>query len=94
MNPAQAALRSNAGQDMPRARWTYAAVAGSGRSGVHVATTIRSIEPAGTPADSSARRAAAVPSDPVVSPGPANRRSLMPVRSWIHASEVSTKSSK
>src|SRR3954451_18473578 len=47
-----------------------------------------------SPADSSARRAARPPSVAVESPRPAMRRSLMPVRSVIHWSLVSTRVSR
>ena len=64
-------------------------VAGSGVSGVHVATTMRSSCSGEMPALASARRAAAVARSEVASPSAAKRRSRMPVRSRIHSSFVS-----
>jgi hypothetical protein len=60
-------------------------------SGVQVATMMRSMSASQLiPAASSALRAASAPSVAVVSSGPAMWRNLMPVRSVIHSSEVST----
>ena len=63
-------------------------------SGVMVATMIRSISAAVTPAAAIARRAASSAMSEVVSAGPAIRRSRMPVRVVIHSSEVSTMRSR
>jgi hypothetical protein len=74
----------------PSAAATKQAVDGNAISGVIVPQTIRSTSLGSRPAASSARRAAAVPRTAVDSPGPAMRRSLMPVRCVIHSSFVST----
>lgn len=65
-------------------------MAGIGTSGVTVPTTIMSSVGASIPAASSAILAAWVAMSLVTVPSGAIRRSLMPVRSVIHASEVST----
>jgi hypothetical protein len=75
---------------MPRPAWTETAVAGKVLSGVEVASTIKSIDWASTPAAASAARAAASAMSEVVSPFAAMRRSRMPVRCVIQSSEVST----
>ena len=62
------------------------ALAGKVWSGVAVASTIRPILPASTPAAASALLAASVASVAVVSPSPAMWRASMPVRSTIHSS--------
>src|SRR5439155_5687539 len=90
----QAAFRSNAAQLIPSFACTNAAVEGSGRSGVHVATISRSTALGSQSAEASARVAASTESVEVVSPGPAKRLVWMPVRSMIHSSEVSTSDSK
>ncbi len=59
-------------------------------SGVDVATMIRSTSAAVRPADARARRAASTPRSLVFTPASAKCRARMPVRSTIHASEVST----
>lgn len=82
---------SNAPQDRPSASCTAGAVGGSEASGVLVATTTRSIEAGSAPASSSAARPASIAS-PVVEPP--MRRSRIPVRSTIHASEVSSVASR
>ena len=89
--PEHTACMSNAAPwVMPRPAWTATAVAGKVWSGVEVASTMRSIDCASTcPAASAARAAASARSD-VISPGAAMRRSRMPVRWPIQASEVST----
>ena len=61
-------------------------------SGVTVATMIRSISSDSTPARSSAVRAAGSARSVIACSGAAIRRSLMPVRSVIHSSVVSTSS--
>jgi hypothetical protein len=61
---------------------------------VQVDTINRSMVCGSSPALSSAARPAWVASVAVLSPGPANRRSRIPVRSRIHSSEVSTIVSK
>ena len=58
-------------------------------SGVQVATMIRSMALGLIPPNSIACRAAAAPMSEVNSSSAATRRSLMPVRSMIHSSEVS-----
>src|SRR3954451_442560 len=91
MKPLQAADMSKAGVLFrPSDAATKQAVEGKTISGVIVATMIRSSSEAAMPAESSALRAAAVASDAVVSPSPAMRRSLIPVRWTIHSSLVST----
>src|SRR5436309_8582024 len=64
------------------------------RSGVVVATMMWSTASASRPADSSARRAAMSARSDEACSGAAMRRSRMPVRSTIQASEVSTMRSK
>ncbi len=59
-------------------------------SGVTVATITRSIDDGSTPAISSARRAAGMQMSVSASSSAAIRRSLIPVRSRIHSSFVST----
>src|SRR6266545_402851 len=66
------------------------AVAGKVWSGVEVARMMRSMSSGAMPASSSAARAALAPIDEVSSPSAAIRRSLMPVRSMIQRSDVST----
>ena len=63
------------------------------RSGVVVPTTIRSSDSALQSEASRAARAACSARSQVVSCSPAMRRSTMPVRSRIHASEVSSEAS-
>jgi hypothetical protein len=75
---------------MPRPAWTETAAAGKVLSGVEVASTIRSIDCASTPAAVSASRAAAIARSDVFSPSAAMWRSRIPVRCVIHSSEVST----
>jgi hypothetical protein len=75
---------------MPRSACTSTAVAGKVLSGVEVASTIKSIDCASTPAAASAARAAASAMSEVVSPFAAMCRSRIPVRCVIHSSEVST----
>src|SRR5207249_4515609 len=87
-NPAQAALRSNPGQVRPSVSATGTAPAGIQRSGEHVARISRSTERGSIPALFRHARPAAAASEEVVSPGPANRRSRIPVRSTIHWSFV------
>src|SRR6266699_1094523 len=67
---------------------------GSGWSGEAVATTSRSTSEGSSPATARARSAAILPIEPFDSAGPAIRRSLMPVRSVIHWSLVSTSCSR
>ncbi len=69
---------------------TITAHDGMGMSGEMVPTMMRSSSSARVCAISSARMAALTAMSEVTSPGAAMRRSLMPVRSVIHASEVST----
>src|SRR5882724_9112465 len=91
MNPAQAAEMSNAGMfSAPIFCCTLTAVAGIGLSPVTVPTMIMSRSVGPRPAASSADRAAAAAMSLVFSPSPAMRRSRIPVRSAIQASEVST----
>jgi hypothetical protein len=91
MNPAHAAERSNAGQTgAPSFCWRKTAVAGIGMSGVTVPTMIMSRSFARTPALSRARSAANRARSLVTIPSGVTRLSLMPVRSVIHASVVST----
>ena len=59
-------------------------------SGVDVATTMRSIAAASSPAASRARRAASTARSLEPTSGSAKWRARMPVRSTIHWSEVST----
>ena len=75
---------------MPSPACTATALAGKVLSGVEVASTIRSIDWASTPAAASAARAACSAMSEVVSPSAAMWRSRMPVRCVIHSSEVST----
>jgi hypothetical protein len=70
------------------------AVAGNVLLGVDVASTIRSMSAGVSPAFSSAARAAASPSEAVVSSSDAMCRWRMPVRCTIHSSDVSTMPSK
>jgi len=91
MNPLQAADMSNAGTPgIPKSAPMKQAVDGKTISGVIVATTISSMSFGSSPAAAIALRAAAAPREAVVSPGPAMRRSRMPVRWTIHSSLVST----
>jgi len=86
---------SNAGMfSAPIFCWTLTAVAGMGLSPVTVPTMIMSRSDALRPADSRAARAAAAAMSLVFSPSAAMRRSRMPVRSVIHASDVSTNFSR
>ena len=91
MNPLHAADMSNAGTEgSPSSAPMKQAVDGKTISGVIVAQTISSISFGSSPAAAIALRAAAVPRVAVLSPGPAIRRSRMPVRWTIHSSLVST----
>src|SRR6266850_1921401 len=91
MKPEQAASMSNAAaRAAPILRCTRQAVDGNCMSGVSVATTIKSIWSAVTPAIFIARSAACVARSEVNSFAAQMRRSLMPVRVVIHSSEVST----
>ena len=95
MKPVQPASRSYAAASgMPSESASSAELVGNIMSGVTVATTIRSIEDASTPA--SARAATAAGSAMSVSACSlvANRRSRIPVRSTIHSSVVSTNCSR
>src|SRR6476661_2566790 len=74
---------------MPSPFCTATAVAGKVLSGVEVASTIRSIAWASSPACSSAARAALIARCEVNSPSAAIWRCRMPVRCTIHSSEVS-----
>src|SRR5512143_2926992 len=91
MNPEQAAERS-----MPYARvapifaWRKHAVDGNGMSGVSVPTTTISRSAGSTPASSSAIRAALSQRSEFAVPGSAMCRTLIPVRSVIQLSLVST----
>jgi hypothetical protein len=69
---------------------TIVAVVGKNMSGVEVATITRSTSAASTPARSSAERAAGRARSLAASSSAAIRRSLIPVRSVIHSSDVST----
>ena len=92
MKPAQTACTSKAAQPgAPIAACTWAAVDGKIRSGVVVATMMRSISEASSPERPSASRAAATASDVVPSPcvGSQKRRASIPVRVRIHSSFVS-----
>ncbi len=81
-------MTSNAGMPGRPRRWaTHGAVAGQGWSGVFEARTSASTLPA--PAEAMARAPASAAMSPVAVRGPAMRRSAMPMRSRIHASEVS-----
>ena len=75
---------------MPRPAWILTAVAGKVRSGVAVAQMTRSMSTGSMPARTSACLAAAMPRSEVNSPSAAMWRCLMPVRSMIHSSVVST----
>jgi hypothetical protein len=89
--PEQTACTSNATPPcMPIASCTRTAVAGIVRSGVQVASTIRSTSAPLMPACFSAAVAAPIARSDVCSPSAAIRRSLMPVRCVIHSSVVST----
>src|SRR6185312_15213508 len=91
MNPEHAASKSNAAARLaPSLCCTRQAVEGNGMSGVMVATMIKSICSAVTPAMAMARRAASAPRSDVYSLSAAMWRSLMPVRVVIHSSVVST----
>jgi hypothetical protein len=95
MNPEQAASMSKAAaRKAPSFAWTRQAVAGKSMSGVMVATMIRSICSAVTPARSIARCAARAAMSEVNSFLAAMRLSLMPVRVVIHSSVVSTNFSR
>ena len=74
----------------PILRWMIVAVAGKVRSGVVVATMIRSMSEASRPAAARARRAASAPRSDAAWLATAWRRERMPVRSTIQASLVST----
>ena len=63
-------------------------------SGVTVATITRSRSFGSTPAWASASRAAGSARSDIAWSSDANRRSLIPVRSVIHSSEVSTSSAR
>src|SRR6202035_5448286 len=89
MKPEHAALMSKAAMPVrPSRRWMRQAVDGSLVSALHVATMIAS--GTGVPPACSASAAARAPIDEAVSPGSTRWRSLIPVRSMIHVSEVST----
>ena len=91
MNPAHAALRSKAGMTgAPSFCCRNTAVAGIGMSGVMVPTMIMSRSWAETPAAFSALSAAKQARSLVTIPSGVTRRSLIPVRSVIQASVVST----
>ena len=91
MNPVQAADTSNAAAFVaPSSAWRSHACDGSSRSGVQVATTIVSRSSGVRPLACSARSAAALAMQAFDSSGRATRRSRMPVRSWIHWSDVSS----
>jgi hypothetical protein len=82
---------SNAGHCVaPSFCWRKTAVAGIGMSPVTVPTMIMSRSSARMPAASSAFCEAKWAMSLVLMPSGAMRRSRMPVRSEIHASEVST----
>jgi hypothetical protein len=84
---------SNAGMPAsPMRRCTRQAVEGSGVSGETVATM--SASTLSTPAAAMARRPASAAMIDVVMPDATLRRSRMPVRSRIQASEVSTIASR
>ena len=90
MKPLHTACTSKAApRSMPRPAWMRVAVAGKVSSGVEVAQTIRSRSSGARPALSSAACAARRPMCEVNSSSAAIRRSRIPVRFWIHASEVS-----
>src|SRR5262245_39571391 len=78
----------------PSPCWMSTAVAGKVWLGVEVASTMRSMSSACSPAFCRAARAAASPSEAVVSSVAAIWRWRMPVRCTIHSSEVSTTPSK
>ena len=85
MKPVHTAWMSKAGQPwMLRRSWSRQAVLGNMRSGVVVATMIRSIWSLSTPAAAIACRAACSARSQVVSSSAATRRSRIPVRSVIH----------
>ena len=92
MNPAQAALISNApARSAPMASCTRLATLGiPPNSGLNVQTITRSMCAGWMSAVSMAACAACSASDAVVSRGPAMRRARMPVRVRIHSSEVET----
>ena len=78
---------SNAGALSVPSSWAMAvAIAGVCSMCETVATTTQSIWAASRPARSRAWRAAATDIICTVSSGPAQRRSLMPERCWIHSS--------
>ena len=91
MKPAQAAEMSKAGiSSAPSFCCTCTAHAGMGVSPLIVPTMIMSRSATLRPAASSARRPAAAAMSLVTSSSAAMWRRRMPVRSAIHASEVST----
>src|ERR1019366_10309365 len=91
--PAHAAAMSNAGTPAgPSLRCTRHAVEGSGEGGETVATM--SASTLSTPAAAIARRPASAAIIEVVIPDAILRRSRMPVRSRIQASDVSTIASR
>jgi hypothetical protein len=75
---------------MPSESASSAELVGNIMSGVTVATTIRSIEAASTPASARAAITAGAAMSVSACSSVANRRSRMPVRSTIHSSVVST----
>ena len=75
---------------MPSESASSAELVGNIMSGVTVATTIRSIESALTPASDIAATAAGAAMSVSACSFVAKRRSRMPVRSTIHSSVVST----
>ncbi len=91
MKPVQPASRSNAAAFfIPSVSAISADVVGKSMSGVTVAQMIRSISDGSAPASASASRTAGSAMSLSASSCTAKRRSLIPVRSWIHSSEVST----
>ena len=76
------------------ASFTSAAVDGIQKSGVRVASRIRSISSGSIPAVRIARIAATAAMEAVVSCAAATRRSRIPVRDTIHSSDVSTNRSR
>jgi hypothetical protein len=91
MKPVQPASRSYAAAlGAPSVSARSAPEVGNIMSGVTVAQISRSTSPASTWAWASAARAAGSARSVSASSGAAIRRSRMPVRVWIHSSEVST----
>jgi hypothetical protein len=88
------ARSKTAASSAPTASEMRAAVEGHSISPLTVATMIMSSSAGFTPERCSACSSASRPSENTVSSSDALRRSLMPVRCWIHSSLVSTSFSR